>query len=117
MAFSYNKQDLVTYNSSQKSAQLEKLVETYGDCLERLSASEKLHLLGVLTAWQALDTELQEVEGKHIYTLPEALEDYNYDIPDSSFNAIGLLKGIADESAFDLMVAIANQLKDGIYRQ
>jgi hypothetical protein len=106
----------IAYQSSKKSRQLECLAQGYGDYLEELCASEKLHLLGVLTCWQAFDTELQQEEDR-AYPLEKAIEDYNYDLSFDTSAALELLHGLSDESALDLMVAIAHQLKEGVFQQ
>ena len=64
------KQDLISYQASTMTPPLKQITEDYGDNLELLSASEKLHLLSVLAFWQGLDTELQETtQVSETYTL------------------------------------------------
>ena len=54
------KYDSISYQCSIVTPPLKQITEDYGDNLELLAASEKLHLLSVLSFWQGLDTELQE---------------------------------------------------------
>ena len=112
------KQDLISYQASSMTAPLKQLISDYGDNLELLSACEKLHLLSVLAFWQGLDTELQETsEDNKTYTLAEAIEDYAADLPGDALAALKSLEGLTDQACLDLMVAIANQLRDGVFQQ
>jgi len=111
-------QDLISYQASQMTTPLKQLTADYGDCLELLSACEKLHLLSVLSFWQAVDTELQETtEDNETYTLAEAIEDYAADLPGDALAALKSMEGLTDQACLDLMVAIANQLRDGVFQQ
>ena len=108
----------IRYQSSTMTAPLRQLIVDYGDCLELLSACEKLHLLSVLSFWQAVDTELQETtEDNETYTLAEAIEDYAADLPGDALAALKSMEGLTDQACLDLMVAIANQLRDGVFQQ
>ena len=112
------KQDLISYQASTMTPPLQQVTEDYGDNLELLSASEKLHLLSVLSFWQGLDTELQETtEDSETYTLAEAIEDYAAGLPGDALTALKSLEGLTDQACLDLMVAIANQLRDGVFQQ
>ena len=112
------KADLISYNASRMTAPLKQLIADYGDCLELLSACEKLHLLSVLAFWQGLDTELQETtEDNEVYTLAEAIEDYAADLPGDALAALKSLEGLTDQACLDLIVAISNQLRDGVFQQ
>ena len=113
-----SKDSLVSYHASQMTAPLKQLISDYGDYLELLSACEKLHLLSVLAFWQALDTELQETtEDSETYTLAEAIEDYAADLPGDALAALKSLEGLTDQACLDLIVAIANQIRDGVFQQ
>ena len=112
------KYDSIFYQSSTVTPPLKQITENYGDNLELLAASEKLHLLSVLAFWQALDTELQETtQDSEIYTLAEAIEDYAADLPGDALAALKSLEGLTDQACLDLMVAIANQLRDGVFQE
>ena len=111
------KQDLISFQASTMTAPLKQITEDYGDYLELLSACEKLHLLSVLAFWQGLDTEVQESEENETYTLAEAIEDYPADLPGDALAALKSLEGLTDQACLDLMVAIANQLRDGVFQQ
>ena len=112
------KYDSISYQSSTVTPPLKQITEDYGDNLELLSASEKLHLLSVLAFWQGLDTELQETtQVSETYTLAEAIEDYAADLPGDALAALKSLEGLTDQACLDLMVAIANQLRDGVFQQ
>jgi len=111
------KQDLISYQASTMTPPLKQITEDYGDNLELLAASEKLHLLSVLAFWQAVDTELQETTEDETFTLAEAIEDYAADLPGDALAVLKSLEGLTDQACLDLMVAIANQLRDGVFQQ
>ena len=112
------KYDSISYQSSTVTPPLKQITEDYGDNLELLAASEKLHLLSVLSFWQGLDTELQETtQASEAYTLAEAIEDYAADLPGDALAALKSLEGLTDQACLDLMVAITNQLRDGVFQQ
>ena len=111
------KQDSIFYQSSTVTPPLKQIAEEFGDNLELLSAIGKLHLLSVLAFWQAVDTELQETTEDETYTLPEAIEDYAADLPEDALAALKSLEGLTDQACLDLIVAIANQIRDGVFQQ
>ena len=108
----------VRYQASTMTPALKQITKDYGDYLELLSACEKLHLLSILSFWQGLDTELQETtEANETYTLAEAIEDYAADLPGDVLASLKCLESVEVGSVLDLMVAISNQLRDGVYQQ
>jgi len=112
------RQTSISYQASNMTPALKQITKDYGDYLELLSACEKLHLLSVLAFWQGLDTELQETtEDSETYTLAEAIEDYAAGLPGDALTALKSLEGLTDQACLDLMVAIANQLRDGVFQQ
>jgi len=117
------KTDLISYQASTMTAPLKQLIDHYGDCLELLSAHEKLHLLAILAFWQALDTELSEKSddsdslGCEAYRLADAIEDYPAEISGDTLAALKCLEGIEVDEVVDLMVAIASQIRDGVFQQ
>ena len=111
------KYDSIFYQSSTVTPPLQQIAEDYGDNLERLSAIGKLHLLAVLTFWQAVDTEFEQTTADETYSLAEAIEDYAADLPEDALAALKSLEGLTDQACLDLMVAIANQLRDGVFQQ
>ena len=117
------KTDLISYQASKMTAPLKQLIADYGDCLELLSAAEKLHLLAVLALWQARDTELGEDPDDQdslgiaeTYELAEAVEDYPCEFSGDTLQALKSLEGIEVDQILDLMVAIACQVRDGVYQ-
>ena len=118
------KTDLISYQASQMTAPLRKLIADYGDCLELLSAHEKLHLLAVLAMWQARDTELSEDPEDQdslgiveTYELAESIEDYPFEFSGDTLQALRSLEGIEVDQILDLMVAISCQVRDGVFQQ
>jgi len=118
------KTDLISYQASKMTAPLRKLIADYGDNLELLSAHEKLHLLAVLAMWQGRDTELSEYPDDQdslgvaeSYELAEAIEDYPSEFSGDTLQALKSLEGIEVDQVIDLMVAISNQIRDGVYQQ
>ena len=111
------RQTSISYQASTMTPPLKQITEDYGEYLELLSACEKLHLLSVLTFWQAVDTELQETtEENENYTLSEAIVDYAADLPGDVLAALKCLESVEVGSVLDLIVAIANQLREGVYQ-
>ena len=107
----------IRHQSSRMTAPLRLFVVDYGDYLEVLSACEKLHLLSILTLWQARDTELSNESGyDQMYTLAEAIADYPFDLGGGILGSLKCLEGIEVDQILDLMVAITNQIRDGIYQ-
>ena len=118
------KTDLISYQASKMTAPLRELIADYGDCLELLSATEKLHLLEVLAMWQGRDTELSE-DPEHqdslgiaeSYELAEAIEDYPCEFSGDTLQALKSLEGIEVDQILDLIVAISNQIRDGVFQE
>lgn len=123
MTLTYHKTDLISHQASKMTAPLQQLIEEYGDCLELLTAEEKLHLLAILAFWQGLDTELSEAidqQGSRdceAYRLADAIEDYPPEISGDVLQALKCLDGIEVGSVCDLMVAISCQIRDGVFQQ
>jgi hypothetical protein len=100
--------------------QIEWLTDTYGARLEKVGAVDKTALLAVLAFWQAQDTEFQATYDEDEYepfTLNDAIQDYPADLPSEAEEILNRLVGISDETCFTLMVAIANQVRDGIFAE
>ena len=100
------KYDLVAYYASSEC--LSDLCERYGDKLERLTSQDKLALLAVLAIWLS--------EDDHDYTLANSYNDFpgtgSIEFP---FVLEMLDESVAPDDALSLQIAIANQLKDGVY--
>jgi hypothetical protein len=114
----YSKNDLISYHDS--SGKLAPLVVEYGDLLESLTAAEKLNLLVFLGQWQEWDTLLQQ-EGRAGCRLSQYLDrdDPLKESPatETVYICLQLLAEIDDAACLDLIIAIANQLRAGIFRQ
>ena len=114
---SYPKECSIFHNASTLGDTERTIAADWGECLEELTGVEKLHLLAILSFWQAMDTEQQsliEVE----YTLTEAIEAYPVQI--ISDNVYGILRQLdrdVAETTFDLMIAVANQIKHGVFAE
>ena len=117
-------QDRISFQASKMTAPLRQLTSDYGDVLGMLSAHEKLHLLAILAMWQGRDTELSESSGEspedyalEAYTLEDAISDYPFELWGDVLGSLECLEGIEVDQVLDLMVAISNQLRDGVYQQ
>jgi len=117
------KQDSISYQASKMTEPLKQLIADYGDCLELLSACEKLHLLSILALWQGLDTEISDDSDKQdfynceAYRLADAIEDYPPEVSGDLLAALKCLEGVEVEQVLDLMVAVSSQIRDGVYQQ
>jgi hypothetical protein len=113
----YPKECSIFHNASMETSTERTIVADWGECLEEITAIEKLHLLAILSYWQGLDTQQQMSEGVEL-TLAEAIEAYPVRIV--SENVHGILRQLDSdvaETTFDLMVAVANQIKHGVYAE
>jgi len=118
------KQSQISFQTSTATSPIKRLIDDYGDNLELLSAAEKLHLLAVLALWQGRDTELSEdpedqdsLGIAESYELAEAVEDYPCEFSGDVLAALKCLEGIEVDQVLDLIVAIACQVRDGVYQQ
>ena len=101
------KYDSVTYYAS--SGCLTSLTEHYGDCLEHLTAQDKLALLATLAGFLADDSEE--------YGLHAASEDCGLRVSNEFYVALAILEPVTPNDALSLQIAITNQLKDHVYAQ
>ena len=111
------KESQITYQAPVASECLDRVIARFGDRLGKLTAVDKLDLLGILAFWQSADTQHQEAEMEPI-RLGEYL-DLNRDLQlATSHNldeALTLLADCSEGDAMTLMVAIPQQLRDGCY--
>ncbi len=113
----YPKECSIFHNASMETSTERTIAADWGECLEEITAVEKLHLLAVLSFWQAMDTEQQDFNGVEC-TLAEAIEAYPVRIVSEDVH--GILRQLDSDIAratFDLMVAVANQIKHGVYAE
>ena len=111
-------QDRISFQTSTATTPIKRLIADYGNCLELLSAAEKLHLLSILALWQGRDTELSDDsdDSPEVYTLENAIADYPFQLWGDVLGALECLEGIEVDQVLDLMVAISNQVRDGVYQ-
>ena len=115
------KESKISYQSPSASRCLDNLIERFGDNLERLSAIDKLDLLGILSFWQSADNSRLEANIEPI-RLGEYL-DMNSRLQSATSGdldeALRLLwlAHCSDADALTLMVSIPQQLRDGAYSQ
>ena len=111
------KESQITYQAYTSSERLDRLIAAFGDRLEKLTAVDKLDLLGILAFWQSADTEHQESEMPAI-TLGEYL-GLNYELQVATSHdldeALNLLAECSEGDAMTLMVSIPCQLRDGVF--
>ena len=111
------KESQITYQASIYTVCLDRVVARFGDNLGRLTAIDKLDLLGILAFWQSADTQRLESEMK-----PISLGDYlgrNTELQTATSqkldDVLTLLADCSEGDAMTLMVAIPQQLRDGCY--
>ena len=111
------KESQITYQAYTSSERLDRLIAAFGDRLEKLTAVDKLDLLGILAFWQSADTEHQESEMPAI-TLGEYL-GLNHELQVATSRdldeALNLLAECSEGDAMTLMVSIPCQLRDGVF--
>jgi len=111
------KESLITYQAHSASDSLDRLIAKFGDRLEKLTAVDKLDLLGILSFWQSADTEHQSA------SLPAIrLDEYlglNHELQIATSRdldeALELLADCSESDAMTLLVTIPCQLRDGVY--
>ena len=111
------KESQITYQAYTSSERLDRLIAAFGDRLEKLTAVDKLDLLGILAFWQSADTEHQASEMDAI-----GLGEYlglNYELQVATSRdldeALNLLAECSEGDAMTLMVSIPCQLRDGVF--
>ena len=111
------KESQITYQAYTSSERLDRLIAAFGDRLEKLTAVDKLDLLGILAFWQSADTEHQASEMPAI-TLGEYL-GLNHELQIATSRdldeALNLLAECSEGDAMTLMVSIPCQLRDGVF--
>ena len=111
------KESQITYQASAYTVCLDLVVARFGDSLGRLTAIDKLDLLGILSFWQSADTQRLEAEMKPI-SLGEYLglnQELQTATSQNLDDALTLLSDCSEGDAMTLMVAIPQQLRDGCY--
>jgi hypothetical protein len=121
MPQSFTKECNISYQVSQESAQIDWLINHYGDRLEKLGAVDKTAVWSALAFWQTQDTEFQSTldedeQGFEHYTLDDAIRDCP-ELPNEAEEILNRLVGISDETCFDLMVALSHQIRAGIFAE
>ena len=111
------KESQISYQAHTSSECLDRLIARFGDRLEKLTAIDKLDLLGILAFWQSADTQRMETEME-----PISLEEYlglNQELQVATSqnldDVLTLLADCSEGDAMTLMVAIPQQLRDGCY--
>ena len=115
------KESQISYQADVGTDCLNQLVAEFGDNLERLTAIDKLDLLAILAFWQSADTSRMESAME-----PVSLEEYldlNLELQDATSENLDealkilWLSGCSEGDAMALMVAIPQQLRDGVFQQ
>jgi|GEM_PF-202277 len=111
------KESLISYQAHSASECLDRLIARFGDRLGKLTAVDKLDLLGILAFWQSADTQHMEANLPTI-----SLQEYlglNSELQTATSHeldeALTLLADCSEGDAMTLMVAIPQQLRDGCY--
>ena len=111
------KESQISYQAHTSSECLDRVIARFGDRLTRLTAIDKLDLLGILSFWQSADTSRQESEME-----PISLEEYlglNRELQTATSqnldDVLTLLADCSEGDAMTLMVAIPQQLRDGCF--
>jgi hypothetical protein len=112
-----SKESQISYQAHVASECLDRLIAAFGDRLGKLTAVDKLDLLGILAFWQSADTQHLESEMDAI-SLGQYL-DLNRELQIATSRdldeALTLLADCSEGDAMTLMVSIPCQLRDGCY--
>ena len=103
------------FPSSNRPKPLTELAYAFGDSnLIEMTRESKRHLIDILTQWQAFKVKQQ----KGYFGLEDAFYSYEHfnDLSNQVEQAIVSLSGLSDDDCFHLMVALALQIKHGIYQ-
>ncbi|MBD1841833.1 hypothetical protein H6F89_00080 [Cyanobacteria bacterium FACHB-63] len=113
------KHSLISYYGTSNQSALKALIQEYGDHLQILTASEKFGMLLQLCDWQYSDTISQEEDGDEILLQHHIEESLSIPNHGDAWSAIELLAqhGISSDECLDLMNALIQQLKEGVYLQ
>ena len=113
------KESQITYQASQFTPCLQRLVDQFGDCLEKLTAIDKLDLIAVFGFWQSADTERSQNEMPAI-----GLTEYlglNHELQVGTSRqldeALEILDDCSEGDALTLLVSLVHQLRDGAYAE
>ena len=111
------KESQITYQASAYTVCLDLVVARFGDSLGRLTAIDKLDLLGILSFWQSADTSRLETQMKPI-SLGQYLglnSELQVATSQNLDDVLTLLADCSEGDAMTLMVAIPQQLRDGCF--
>ena len=111
------KESQISYQAHTSSECLDRVIARFGDRLTKLTAIDKLDLLGILSFWQSADTSRMEAQME-----PISLEEYlglNHELQHTTSqnldDVLTLLADCSEGDAMTLMIAIPQQLRDGCY--
>jgi len=113
------KESQISYQAHTSSECLDRVIARFGDRLTELTAIDKLDLLAILSLWQSADTSRMEANSEPI-SLGEYLDispGLQVATSQNLDEALRLLwlADCSEGDAMTLMVAIACQLRDGVY--
>ena len=113
------RESLITYQADTSSECLDHLITAFGDRLEKLTAIDKLDLVGILAFWQSADTEHQAASlpaiglGEYLGLNNELQITTSRDLDE----VLEFLTDCTDADAMTLLVSIPCQLRDGVFQR
>ncbi|MCY7275789.1 MAG: hypothetical protein LH702_19145 [Phormidesmis sp. CAN_BIN44] len=112
------RESLITYQSYASSECLDRLIQTFGDTLESLTAVDKFELIAILGFWQACDTDAQlaDMPGCRLHDYLGINSELQVKTSRQLDEALMVLADCTDEDALTLLVTLPCQLRDGIYQ-
>jgi hypothetical protein len=115
------KQSQITYQSSASSKYLDRLIARFGDCLEELTAIDKLDLIAILGFWQSAKMARSEA-GMPPISLSKFLAErmaVSQNLQSATTldvdEALEILGDCSDDDALTLLVSLPCQLRDGVW--
>jgi hypothetical protein len=113
------KQSQISYQSYSSSPCLDRLIARFGDCLEKLTAIDKLDLIAILALWQSADSDCVKDENPPILLNEYLAADQDLQSATSYEldEALEILGNCSDADCLALLVTLSCQLRDGVFAE
>ncbi|MBW4441882.1 MAG: hypothetical protein KME10_11725 [Plectolyngbya sp. WJT66-NPBG17] len=93
-----------------ESPEAQSLAKRFGDYFEALTANEKLGLTAALTLWLSIDDA-----GDAHWTIPAIAHTQLFPSSQNLSHAVSIVEEIAPDDALNLLAALIEQLRNGVF--